>query len=88
MVVLGGAKVSDKIAVIKNLINRVNRIAIGGGMVFTFLAAKGYSVGKSLLESDSIELVKEILSTAESRGVEVILPTDIPALPHSQTNQL
>ena len=77
MVVLGGAKVSDKIAVIKNLITRVNRIAIGGGMVFTFLAAKGYSVGKSLLESDSIELVKEILSTAESRGVEVILPTDI-----------
>jgi len=81
MVVLGGAKVSDKIAVIKNLINRVNRIAIGGGMVFTFLAAKGYSVGKSLLESDSIELVKEILSTAESRGVEVILPTDILGAP-------
>ena len=81
MVVLGGAKVSDKIAVIKNLITRVNRIAIGGGMVFTFLAAKGYSVGKSLLESDSIELVKEILSTAESRGVEVILPTDILGAP-------
>lgn len=81
MVVLGGAKVSDKIAVIKNLISRVNRIAIGGGMVFTFLAAKGYSVGKSLLESDSIELVKEILSTAESRGVEVILPTDILGAP-------
>jgi len=81
MVVLGGAKVSEKIAVIKNLINRVNRIAIGGGMVFTFLAAKGYSVGKSLLESDSIELVKEILSTAESRGVEVILPTDILGAP-------
>lgn len=81
MVVLGGAKVSDKIAVIKNLITRVNRIAIGGGMVFTFLAAKGYSVGKSLLESDSIELVKEILSNAESRGVEVILPTDILGAP-------
>ena len=81
MVVLGGAKVSDKIAVIKNLITRVNRIAIGGGMVFTFLAAKGYSVGKSLLESDSIELVKKILSTAESRGVEVILPTDILGAP-------
>ena len=81
MVVLGGAKVSDKIAVIKNLITRVNRIAIGGGMAFTFLAAKGYSVGKSLLESDSIELVKEILSTAESRGVEVILPTDILGAP-------
>ena len=81
MVVLGGAKVSDKIAVIKNLITRVNRIAIGGGMVFTFLAAKGYSVGKSLLEADSIELVKEILSTAESRGVEVILPTDILGAP-------
>ena len=81
MVVLGGAKVSDKIAVIKNLITRVNRIAIGGGMVFTFLATKGYSVGKSLLESDSIELVKEILSTAESRGVEVILPTDILGAP-------
>jgi len=81
MVVLGGAKVSEKIAVIKNLITRVDRLAIGGGMVFTFLAAKGFSVGKSLLESDSVELVKEILTIAESRGVDVMLPTDILGAP-------
>lgn len=77
MVVLGGAKVSDKIAVIKNLIERVNRLAIGGGMVFTFLAAKGYAVGKSLLDTESIQVVREILKLAEARNVEVILPTDI-----------
>jgi phosphoglycerate kinase len=76
-VVLGGAKVSDKIAVIRNLVERVDLLVIGGGMVFTFLAAQGLSVGKSLLEVDQIETVKEVLNRARERGVRVLLPTDI-----------
>ena len=76
-VILGGAKVSDKIAVITNLIEKVDLILIGGGMLFTFLAAKGYRVGKSILESDQIETVKGILARAEERGVELLLPTDV-----------
>lgn len=76
-VVLGGAKVSDKIGVINNLINKVDLIAIGGGMVFTFLAAKGYQVGKSLLESEMIDEVKSILQKAQSAGVKILLPSDI-----------
>ena len=76
-VVLGGSKVSDKLGVIDNLITKADRILIGGGMVFTFLAAKGYSVGASLLEADQIETVKGYLAKAEERGVEIVLPTDI-----------
>ena len=76
-VVLGGAKVSDKIAVITNLLERVEMIAIGGGMVFTFLAAKGYQIGKSLYEAEQLETVQSILSRAEEKGVEILLPTDI-----------
>ena len=76
-VVLGGAKVSDKIGVIENLIGKVDLIAIGGGMVFTFLAAKGFQVGKSLLESEMIEEVRSILKKAESAGVRILLPSDI-----------
>jgi phosphoglycerate kinase len=76
-VVLGGAKVSDKIAVISNLVEKVDLLVIGGGMVFTFLAAQGHSVGKSLLENDQIERVNQILARANERGVEVILPTDL-----------
>ena len=76
-VVLGGAKVSDKIGVINNLIDKVDLIAIGGGMVFTFLAAKGFQVGKSLLESEMIDEVKSILQKAESAGVKILLPKDI-----------
>jgi len=76
-VVLGGAKVSDKIAVIRNLVERVDLLVIGGGMVFTFLAAQGLSVGKSLLEVDQMETVKELLNRARERGVRVLLPTDI-----------
>ena len=76
-VVLGGAKVSDKIAVIRNLVERVDLLVIGGGMVFTFLAAQGLSVGKSLLEVDQMETVKEVLNRATERGVRVLLPTDI-----------
>lgn len=80
-VVLGGAKVSDKIGVITNLLHKVDRIAIGGGMVFTFLKANGYEVGKSLLELDSLETVNEILKKAKELGVEILLPTDVVVAP-------
>lgn len=80
-VVLGGAKVSDKIGVITNLLDKVNLIAIGGGMVFTFLAAQGKEVGKSLVETESIPLVKELLARAQQLGVEVLLPSDIVVAP-------
>jgi phosphoglycerate kinase len=76
-VVLGGSKVSDKLGVIDHLLPTVNKLLIGGGMVFTFLAAQGYKVGASLLEVDQIDTVKEYLIRAESLGVEVVLPTDI-----------
>jgi phosphoglycerate kinase len=79
VVVLGGSKVSDKLGVIGNLITKADRLLIGGGMVFTFLAAKGYSVGTSLLEEDQIEAVKGYLDQAAERGVEIVLPTDIIA---------
>jgi phosphoglycerate kinase len=75
--VLGGSKVSDKLGVIENLLAKADRLLIGGGMVFTFLAAKGYSVGTSLLESDQIDRVKGYLVTAEENGVEIVLPQDI-----------
>jgi len=78
-VVLGGSKVSDKLGVIANLLTKADRLLIGGGMVFTFLAAKGYGVGKSLLEEDQIETVKGYLKTASETGVEIVLPTDIVA---------
>ena len=78
-VVLGGSKVSDKLGVISNLLNKADRLVIGGGMVFTFLKAKGYEVGTSLLEEDQIETVKGYLETAEKNGVEIVLPTDILA---------
>jgi len=80
-VVLGGAKVSDKIAVITNLIERVEVLVIGGGMLFTFLAAKGLGVGKSLLESDQIETVRKVLARADERGVKVVLPIDVKVAP-------
>jgi len=76
-VVLGGSKVSDKLKVIDNLISSVDRLLIGGGMCFTFLAAKGYSVGASLLETDQIENVADILNRAEKLNVEIVLPVDI-----------
>ncbi|MDD9207154.1 phosphoglycerate kinase [Georgenia sp. 10Sc9-8] len=77
VVVLGGSKVSDKLGVIANLIGKADRLLIGGGMVFTFLAAKGYGVGSSLLEEDQVETVRGYLAEAESKGVEIVLPTDI-----------
>jgi phosphoglycerate kinase len=76
-VVLGGSKVSDKLGVIDHLLPTVNKLLIGGGMVFTFLAAQGFKVGASLLEVDQIDTVKGYLTRAESLGVEVVLPTDI-----------
>jgi phosphoglycerate kinase len=75
-VVLGGSKVSDKLGVISNLIDKADMLLIGGGMAFTFLAAKGYGVGDSLLEQDQIETVKGYLETAAAKGVEIVLPTD------------
>ncbi|WP_018143698.1 phosphoglycerate kinase [Alloscardovia criceti] len=78
-VVLGGSKVSDKLGVISNLLNKADRLVIGGGMVFTFLKAQGYEVGKSLLEEDQIDTVKGYLNTAKENGVEIVLPTDILA---------
>ena len=77
VVILGGSKVSDKLAVIGNLIPRVDRLLIGGGMAFTFLAAQGYSVGDSLLEEDQIPTVEGFLEQAERRGIEVALPVDV-----------
>jgi phosphoglycerate kinase len=80
-VILGGAKVSDKIGVITNLLDKVNMLAIGGGMLFTFLAAQGKEIGTSLVEADSIPLVKDLLSRAEKLGVKVLLPTDLVVAP-------
>ena len=77
VVVLGGSKVSDKLAVIDHLLPTVDKLLIGGGMLFTFLAAKGFKVGASLLEQDQIEVCREYLSRAEALGVEVVLPSDI-----------
>lgn len=76
-VVLGGSKVSDKLGVIDHLLPRVDRILVGGGMVFTFLAALGYKVGSSLLEVDQIPTVQRYMEEAAKKGVELVLPTDI-----------
>ena len=75
--VIGGAKVSGKMAVLEHLMDRVDSFVIGGGMANTFLVAQGYSVGKSLLERDRVEDAKRILETAEAKGVAILLPTDI-----------
>ena len=74
--ILGGAKVSDKIGVINNLIEKVDTLVIGGGMAYTFFAAKGYSVGTSLCETDKIDLAKELMVKAEAKGVSLLLPID------------
>jgi phosphoglycerate kinase len=80
-VVLGGAKVSEKVGVIANLLDKVNVLAIGGGMVFTFLAAQGNEVGSSLVEVELIPTVKGLIARAESNGVDLHLPTDIVVAP-------
>jgi len=76
-VVLGGSKVSDKLGVIDNLIQKADELLIGGGMVFTFLAAQGHGVGKSLLEEDQVDTCRDYLARAEQAGVRIVLPTDI-----------
>ncbi|UBH06085.1 phosphoglycerate kinase [Leucobacter sp. Psy1] len=76
-VVLGGSKVSDKLGVISHLIERVDTLLIGGGMLFTFLAAQGHDVAASLLESDQLDTVRDALARAEERGVTIVLPTDV-----------
>ena len=80
-VVLGGAKVSDKLAVIENLLGKVDVLAIGGGMLFTFLKAEGKEIGKSLCEDEMLDTVKGLLATAEKNGVKLLLPTDIVVAP-------
>ena len=80
-VALGGSKVSDKIGVISNLFDKVDTLAIGGGMLFTFLAAKGNEIGKSLVETDLIPTVTELMERAEKLGVKLLLPTDIVVAP-------
>ena len=80
-VVLGGSKVSDKLGVIANLLKKADMLFIGGGMAFTFLAAQGYSVGKSLLESDQIDTVKGYIAEAAERGVDLVLPVDVVVAP-------
>jgi phosphoglycerate kinase len=77
VVVLGGAKPSDKLAVIANLLDKADRLLIGGGMSYTFLAAQGHEVGKSLLEADQIDRVSDVLAQAAQRGVEIVLPVDL-----------
>lgn len=77
VVVLGGSKVSDKLGVIDNLIDKADKLLIGGGMVFTFLKAQGHEVGKSLLEADQLDTCTRYLREAEDRGVEILLPTDV-----------
>jgi phosphoglycerate kinase len=81
-VILGGAKVSDKIGVISNLLDRVDILAIGGGMVFTFLAAQGFEIGNSLVDRDQIDKVKELIERAEQRGVRLLLPDDVVVAPN------
>ena len=75
--VLGGSKVSDKLAVLDNLLGRVDSLVVGGGMCFTFLAAKGHEIGDSLFEPDQVEAVRRLLETAEGQGKPVLLPTDV-----------
>lgn len=77
--ILGGAKVKDKIAVIESLLEKVDTLIIGGGMAYTFLKAKGYEIGNSLLDEERIDFCKEIMETAEQKGVKLLLPTDIVA---------
>ncbi|HEY7483465.1 MAG TPA: phosphoglycerate kinase [Streptosporangiaceae bacterium] len=82
VVVLGGAKVSDKLGVIANLLTKVDRLLVGGGMAYTFLKAQGYEVGGSLLQEDQLDQVRGFLTEADKRGVELVLPVDVVAATH------
>jgi phosphoglycerate kinase len=77
VVVLGGSKVSDKLGVIENLIKTVDRLVVGGGMCFTFLAAAGHEVGSSLLETDQVSVVADLVNRAKAAGVEIVIPLDV-----------
>lgn len=77
VVILGGSKVSDKLGVVENLIKSVDRLLVGGGMAYTFLAAQGYGVGSSLLETEMIDTVKELIARATAKGVEIVVPVDV-----------
>ena len=77
--IMGGAKVADKILVIENLLNKVDTLIIGGGMAFTFLKAKGYEIGKSILDAERIDYAAELLKKAEAKGVKLMLPVDVVA---------
>jgi phosphoglycerate kinase len=77
VVVLGGSKVSDKLGVIENLIKTVDRLVVGGGMCFTFLAAAGHEVGSSLLETDQVSVVADLVNRAKAAGVEIVIPVDV-----------
>ena len=86
--IIGGAKVSDKIGVIENLLNKVDTLIIGGGMANTFIKAQGYQIGKSLVEPDKVDLAKELIERAKARKVELLLPTDaVVALAMEPTSQ-
>lgn len=80
--ILGGAKVADKLSVIENLLNKADTLIIGGGMAYTFLAAKGYSVGKSLLDTEKIDYCKDMLKKADEKGVKILLPVDCNIADH------
>ena len=75
--IMGGAKVSDKIGVIRNLMDKIDYLLVGGGIANTFIRAKGYETGKSLVEEDKLDLAKELLKEAEEKGVELVLPVDV-----------
>ena len=81
VVVLGGSKVSDKLAVIDNLLGKADKLLVGGGMVFTFLKAQGHEVGRSLLEEDQVQTCQEYLRRADESGVQIVLPTDVVVAP-------
>ncbi len=81
VVILGGSKVSDKLGVISNLLDKADSLLIGGGMAFTFLKAQGYEIGKSLLEEDQLDVVKGYLETAKEKGVDLVLPVDVVVAP-------
>lgn len=86
VVVLGGSKVSDKLGVIDNLLDKADTLVIGGGMVFTFLAAQGYEVGKSLLEADQLDMARGYIAAAAEKGVHLLLPTDIVVAPQFEAD--
>jgi phosphoglycerate kinase len=86
-VILGGAKVSDKILLIKNLLNKADTIVIGGGMAYTFLKAQGIKIGNSKLEADKVETAKELLIEAKAKGVQIALTTDFVIAPNFQSDE-